>query len=290
MADFEVMLAKNYDRKRVESWKETYVEPKLDGVRVIVMARRNEEPRYFTRNGRELGMFTHLNPSIKTLRDRMKFVSKKGMCFDTEAVGVTFGDVSGAIHTKGTVALTCRLHVFHAMPWEMFAQGYDEVSQLERHKQMSYVLDTDPIRGLTMSRPMRVLDHAQVMKAQKDNRRIDPETGKPKFEGTMVKNLHVAWIAKRTWAWMKIKDKIDADVIVTGIKEGTGKYVGMCGALICDYNGRRIRVGGMDDTLRAEWFNKPKSIIGKLIEVEAQEETDSGSLRHPRFKRVRDDK
>jgi DNA ligase-1 len=293
VADFEVMLAKNYEASRVESWKETYVEPKLDGVRVIVTVKPKEAPRYFTRNGRELGMFTHLDPSVLKLCARLKknaaLTYGKGICLDTEAVGVTFGDVSGAIHTKGTVALTCRLHIFHVMPLEFFKRGYDANTQLVRHQQLADAMEKSVIKGLSMSKPMRVLDHAQVMKAHREFRRIDPDTGKPKYEGSMVKNLHVAWVAKRSWAWMKVKEEITADVLVTGIKEGTGKYVGMVGSLLCDYKGRKIRASGMNDELREAWFKKPKSIVGKMIEVEAQEETDAGSLRHPRFIRIRDD-
>lgn len=293
MKDFEVMLAKDYDAARVQSWKETYAEPKLDGVRVIVLKRPGKTPRYYSRNGRELGMFTHLNPSVRKLCDRLErtdTMMKTGIMLDTEAVGMTFGDVSGAIHTKGTVALTCRLHVFHSMPMVRFTHhNSDCVPQLVRLRNMQAALDA-PVTGLTVATPRLVLADSQVVKAHKEFRTIDPATGKPKYEGTMVKNLHVAWVAKRTWAWMKVKEEITLDVLVTGIKEGTGKYVGMCGALICDHKGRKIRVSGMPDDLRALFFNKPKSIVGKMIEVEAQEETDAGSLRHPRFKRVRDDK
>lgn len=294
MKDFNVMLAKAYDPKRVESWKEMYAEPKLDGVRVVVLvAKAGSMPRYYSRNGRELGMFTHLNPSIRKLcerlhREKMEGL-KGGIMFDTEAVGMTFGDVSGAIHTKGTVALTCRLHVFHAMPIASWRAGIDTVPQMDRIEDLICAMDP-LIKGLSCPIPLRVLDHAQVMKAHQYNRRINPSTGKPWFEGTMVKNLNAAWTATRSWKWMKIKEEETVEVTVTGLKEGTGKYVGMCGALICDHKGRRVRVSGMTDVQRKEFFDKPKAIIGKMIEVSFQEETEGGSLRHPRFQRVRDDK
>lgn len=291
--DFEVMLAKNYDPKRVETWKEMYTEAKLDGVRVIVLVKSYGTPKYYSRNGRELGMFTHLNPSVRRMCERLSSLSpelSKGLMFDTEAVGMTFGDVSGAIHTKGTVALTCQLHMFHVMPLANFKKGIDSEPQIIRGAWLRRATADRPIKGITVPNLWRVMSHRQVMDMHKEHRKINPATGKPYFEGTMVKNLHTPWTATRSWSWMKIKDSITREVTVTGLKEGTGKYVGMCGALIGDYNGRKVRVSGMTDKQREEFWNKPKSIVGKLVEVESQEETEHGSLRHPRFIRVRDDK
>jgi ATP-dependent DNA ligase len=279
--DFKVMLAKTYDPKRVQNWKEVWVEPKLDGVRVIAMVSRSGPVRYYSRNGRELGMFTHLDGSLRKLR--MRLPATATTVFDCEAVGMTFGDVSGAIHTKGTVALTCRLHVFHYMPLRAFELGLDTTSQFDRNDDLQVALKAEAIKGLTVSKPARVFDHRQVLYAHDQYR----AAGK---EGTMVKNLQSAWTATRSWAWMKIKDEQTTEVIVTGIKEGTGKYAGNTGALICEHNGRVVRCSGMSDEQRRKFWDKPKSIIGKMIEVTYQEETEAGSLRHIRFKRVRDDK
>ena len=285
-AEFKVMLAKTYDPDRVDSWKEMYVEPKLDGVRVVVLVRKGEAPRYYSRNGRELGMFTHLNPSVRELAARLVRKNEdlaKGLMLDTEAVGVTFGDVSGAIHTKGTVALTCRLHVFHCMPLAAFRKGIDTVAQRVRSYALANALDGMALKGITVSVPQRVLDHRQVMVAHRKFRY-------EQYEGTMVKNLHIAWTALRSFAWMKIKEEQTTEVMVVDLKEGTGKYVGMTGALICEHKKRKVRVSGMTDAQRKEFWDHPKRIINKMVEVTFQEETEAGSLRHPRFKRVRDDK
>jgi DNA ligase-1 len=89
---------------------------------------------------------------------------------------------------------------------------------------------------------------------------------------------------------MKIKDELSVDVRVTGMKEGSGKYAGMCGALLVDHRGKMVRVSGMDDEQREEFWNHPRRIIGRMVEVEYQNETAHGSLRHPRFKCLRPDK
>jgi ATP-dependent DNA ligase len=65
--NFNVMLAKTYAPERVDNWKEVWVEPKLDGVRVIVVVPTVGAVRYYSRNGRQLGMFTHLDQSLREL-------------------------------------------------------------------------------------------------------------------------------------------------------------------------------------------------------------------------------
>ena len=87
---------------------------------------------------------------------------------------------------------------------------------------------------------------------------------------------------------MKIKAEETLDLYVTGWEPGTGKYEGMIGALIVNHKGVPVNVGsGLSDTLRQE---DPAEIVGRMIEVEYHEVTPDGSLRHPRFKRFRDDK
>jgi len=65
----------------------------------------------------------------------------------------------------------------------------------------------------------------------------------------------------------------------------------MLGAAIVTYKGKRVRVGsGFSDEQRQQFWANPNSIKGKIIEVQFHEETPDGSLRHPRFVRVREDK
>lgn len=283
--DFKVMLAKDYSPARVESWKEMYVEPKLDGVRVIVMA-GPKSVRFFSRNGRELDMFKHLKKPFQAIRAKLEHYdsSMRNAMFDGEMIAPTFADVSGAIHRKDYIAAECNYYGFCVMPEKLFWRGIDRLPQLDRSLLLQAVLSNVDTKNLiTTHEPHRVLDDRQVKKAHKGYRRDG-------FEGTMVKNLSVPWTALRSYDWMKIKDEITRDIKVVDMREGKGKYKGMCGALICDHEGVRVKVAGMDDELRARFWDKPKSIIGKIVEVQAQEETAAGSLRHPRFLRIRHDK
>ena len=85
--------------------------------------------------------------------------------------------------------------------------------------------------------------------------------------------------------WYKIKKNETYDVLITGLKVGTGKYTNKLGAFETD----RGNVGtGLTDSQRVEYFNP--SLIGAVIEVECMELTEKGMFRHPRFVRLREDK
>ena len=83
---------------------------------------------------------------------------------------------------------------------------------------------------------------------------------------------------------LKVKDKITLDLTVTDVVEGKGRNKGRVGALVTS----RGKVSGMTDKEREEFWEG--DIIGKVIEVECMELTESGKMRHARFIRIRDDK
>jgi DNA ligase-1 len=111
------------------------------------------------------------------------------------------------------------------------------------------------------------------------------------LEGAIVKDLSGHYYRKRHFAWSKLKSEESVDCEIVDLQEGEDKYVGMLGAFIVDYKGVRVNVGsGLSDELRASVWPEQGNVIGRVIEVKYHEETPDGSLRHPVFKRFRDDK
>ena len=94
----------------------------------------------------------------------------------------------------------------------------------------------------------------------------------------------------------KLKKTYTMDYIITGINEGGGRLQGKCGAILGGlYKNGKIETvvsvgGGMSDALRADIWKNKKSLIGKVFEAYGWQIFESGSLRHPNFKRFRDDK
>jgi DNA ligase-1 len=130
---------------------------------------------------------------------------------------------------------------------------------------------------------------------QKAFAEFNTETVKAGYEGIMVKDPESPYETKRTASWLKIKPFIEVSLTVVGFEEGTGKNVGMLGAVIFEGedDGRFIHVnvgGGFSDEERDEiWVNRDK-YMGFIGEVRAdvltqdRNSTDVWSLRFPRFK------
>lgn len=103
------------------------------------------------------------------------------------------------------------------------------------------------------------------------------------------------WVLKQAnyEGWYKVKPVKSIDCVVTGFKDGEGKYLGLVGALVVSatIDGETCevaRVSGMTDAQRIE-VDEDKD-LGRVVEVEYQFVGNRGRLVHPRFARWRDDK
>jgi DNA ligase-1 len=97
---------------------------------------------------------------------------------------------------------------------------------------------------------------------------------------------------KRNAQMVKLKKGVSFDLKVIDVEEGTGKYKGCIGKLICqDKNNKIIKVGsGLNDEQRKAWWANPEEIIGKVVQIDAMAVSTKGVLREPRFKGIRTDK
>lgn len=111
-------------------------------------------------------------------------------------------------------------------------------------------------------------------------------------EGTIGKaRLEPYHEGKRDFSLIKVKEDVDADLLVIDMVEGAGKYTGTLGALVCrDKSGNKHRISGMTDEQRYQWWTNPSAITGSIIEIKAMKKLKDGQYREPRFKAVRFDK
>lgn len=111
------------------------------------------------------------------------------------------------------------------------------------------------------------------------------------FEGAVAKDPSAPYRAARTAAWTKIKAFDTLEAVVTGITEGTGRNAGRVGALeAVTQEGVRFRVGsGLSDADRRHWWQSPRQIVGKVIEVKYQP-GDVATVRFGTLVRVRVDR
>ena len=104
-----------------------------------------------------------------------------------------------------------------------------------------------------------------------------------KGEGMMIKDPKCAYETKRSPKLLKVKKFEDTEATVIGHQGGTGKYVGMCGALeMRGDNGVEFKIGsGLDDAQRRK---PPKK--GSRVTYKFQGLTKDGKPRFPIFMRI----
>ena len=304
---FSCQLATNSEgRPEMKGTKR--LEPKLDGVRMLLMAIPMDSGELtticFSRNGKIFENFTHIEDQVRD--NWLKLVRKAatsnlsmGFVLDGEVIGNSFQELMRQARRKtGVQAEDSVYNVFDILPLEAFRDGHWN-KQLEKRirilDDMRPIIDTMPNVEL-LPHIMVDLDTAagkdQLERYAKDNVNAG-------FEGIMIKEMEAPYICKRSTDWMKWKPTITVDLEVIGVEEGTGRNKGRLGALVCsgedDSKFITVNVGsGFSDTDRDNLWRDRNMIIGRtceiLCDVITQNQDGTYSLRFPRFVRFRDDK
>jgi DNA ligase-1 len=282
------------------------LEPKLDGVRVLLMVIPTDTSCTtvcFSRNGKLFENFTHIEEeverNIKDIFKKYPRLLKPGFVLDGEVVGTSFQQLMRQARRKENVkAEDSVFHVFDIIPLDDFRRGYWN-SQL--HKRIEILEDLrhiiDNMRHVELlSHIMVDLDlgegHDQLNRYAKDMVNLG-------YEGIMIKDIDSPYECKRNTFWMKWKPTITVDLTVIAIEQGTGRNSERLGALVCEGedDGKYITVNvgsGFSDEDRDDYWANQSLIIGRTAEIlcdaVTQNQDGSYSLRFPRFVRFRDDK
>jgi len=254
-----VMLAKLFDAKRLKF--PCYGSPKIDGVRA-----KFRNGVFYSRNGHPYVGLEHLENQLQGMTEEL----------DGEllAAGVSFQEGSGLIRSDNPTPSA----VFHLIELPTIKAPFVE--------RLSMMEDLQEVHkgGIFAIQHKILQDEDDVMHYYKASR----EAG---YEGAVIKPIDYEYVGTRSYNWMKMKNVDTADLIVTGVYEGKGKYEGQLGGVIVDFNGQPNKVGGgWNDGQREFFWHYPQSIIGKCIEVLYMEKTNDGNMRHSRFERFREDK
>jgi DNA ligase-1 len=304
---FGCQLASNSEgRPEMRSVKR--LEPKLDGVRVLMMAIISDAGDVtvvsYSRNGKIFENFTHIENQIqdnftKIVRTAATSNMSMGFVLDGEVIGNSFQELMRQARRKTDVqAEDSVFNVFDIIPLTAFREGHWNAQLSKRIKileSLRSVVDTMP--------NVELLPHLLVDLDTSEGRdqldRYAADQVEAGFEGIMIKDLGAPYECKRNTSWMKYKPVYDYDLTVIGIEEGTGKNLGRMGALVCEGvdDSKHITVnvgsGYTDDERQSYWDNKD-SVIGQTAVVMAdaitQNRDGTYSLRFPRFKTFREDK
>jgi len=288
---FECMLADDSKKHEKKMTGEVYVEPKLDGVRVITICDVDkDEVKMFSRNGKELTNFPRILEQFDSMLDQMS----ESMVFDGEVMSDDFQTLMREIHRKGGAKTDdAVLNLFDCMPLEYFKEGsypYALNTRKELLQSFQYGPNISIVEFVAMD-----LDDDDGQKQFADYNRLCIDKG---FEGIMVKPITGIYECKRSALWLKVKPFIEVSLKVVDTEEGTGRNAGKLGALIVEGTDMdkfiRTNVGsGLTDSDRETFWKAKDKLIGQIVEVRAdaitqnQDTKDEWSLRFPRFLRFR---
>ena len=288
---FECMLADDSKKHEKKMVGDVYVEPKLDGVRVITICDVDkDEVKMFSRNGKELNNFPKILQQFDEMLDQMA----ESMVFDGEVMSDDFQTLMREIHRKGGAKTDdAVLNLFDCIPLWAFKEGGYSAS-LQTRKEMMDEYEFGPNISKVENVRMNLSDD-DGQKQFADYNKLCIDKG---FEGIMVKPMSGVYECKRSSLWLKVKPFIEVSLKVVDTEEGTGRNAGKLGALVVEgtdmdkFIKTNVGSGLTDDDRETFWKAKDK-LIGQIVEVRAdaitqnQDTTNEWSLRFPRFLRFR---
>ena len=272
---FAVMLAAEYEPDK-HSIGSMLVEPKLDGLRMVVIS-----GQAFTRNGRTIETVGHI------LAELAQFPY---LVFDGEVMGDTDFDAdSGRTRRKSTgTDEGLKYNIFDVVTLDEW-KAKKTAPLRDRKLQLKELFETAGLKHCSMVPWQSLAADMQLQELSDKFRDLFVAQG---YEGCMLKDPNAPYVFKRSDKLLKFKPFHDADLTVVGFQEGRGRHKGRLGALLCeDENGIVTRVGsGFEDSERDAIWSKQDVFLGRIVEVKFQQKTPDGKLRFPVFLRTRCDK
>ena len=298
---FGCQLAANSEG-RPEMIGTKWLEPKLDGARVLLVVSEDNTATCYSRNGKVFDNFPHVEQQVlsNAYAIRAYLKTNGGFVLDGEIMGKSFQDLMRQAQRKENVQTQDTVfNVFDILPLEDFKRGHWNA---QLRKRLAILTEMQPVFD-AMPNVTRVDSQIVVDLSTEEGRtklhEYATEMVTAGFEGIMIKDMEAPYECKRNTFWMKYKPIYDFDLTVIGLEEGTGRNKNRMGALICEGvdDGKHIFVNvgsGYTDTERMDYWNNKHDIIGRTIVVMAdaitKNQNNTYSLRFPRFKSFRYDK
>lgn len=269
------------------------IETKLDGVRVVAICYPSGVVDMFSRNGKELANFPHIQQQLA----KHAKLFKTAVVLDGEVMSSSFQDLMKQVHRKSDVESSdAVLNLFDILSLDEFKAGVGAYPQSDRSTLLKnwYEPIRDHMPNITVIGQELVDLDSQEGLARFTQINSDAIAGG--YEGIMIKDPDAVYECKRSHAWLKQKPYIEVSLTVIGFEEGTGRNEGKLGAIIVEGedDGKLIRTNvgsGLTDAERDSFWNDRDNLVGHIVEVRAdavtQNQDGSYSLRFPRFKGFR---
>lgn len=296
---YPVMLCSQFEQKLVDKIKfPAYVQCKMDGMRFNAIV-KDGKVDYRSRNGKSVQLLGNLDQDFLSLSGGVDCV------FDGELLvrdGNTIMDRqtgNGILNkaNKGTIsekeASMVHATVWDVIPYSDFVTGACKTNYKTRWESLCIMFDQ---RG---SSKVSLVDHWEVDTIDQANDLFESLLAQGQ-EGIILKDANGVWEDKRAKHQIKFKGELECDLEIVEVVEGTGKYAGRLGAVVCrsrptDGISITVNVGsGFNDDHRTNLWSIRDSLVGKIVAVKynmrSKNKSGEESLFLPIFVEVREDK
>jgi DNA ligase-1 len=146
---------------------------------------------------------------------------------------------------------------------------------MSRLKKLQKYLDSYQDTPIRIIEQVLIRDKMHMEQFHEDVRRMGGE-------GVVVRDPNVPYYTGRDMRALKVKSYLDDECIVAGYIPGKGQLTGKIGALECDWQGHRIRIGsGLNEKTRSQ---PPE--IGQTVTFKYYGLTKYGKPKYPVYLRV----
>lgn len=271
------------------------IEPKLDGLRCIIIAeikRGIRKVHAYSRNGKPLW---NMDPILNEIAGCM-YGPSSTFVLDGEVYtkdwNLSMSIVKRSVnpHPK---AGELRFHVWDYLTMPEWKAGKSDVSNQDRKTNLSATLTNTEYTKIVASK--WVHNDEELNTAYQDFLAQG-------YEGAILKHPNGIYeCGRRSPNWLKIKPWMDCDLSIVGAVEGKGKHEGRLGKVILEgmteWNGETHAIKtecgtGFNDEEREKFWAmwQDSTLTGQIIEVKFQSVTEDGALRFPVYNRLREDK
>lgn len=276
---FNPMLAKTYSDNGKMKFP-CLVQPKLDGVRLLIFMNDANEIVMQSRTGKNMDNIhlQHIKKRCKEFFDTLPS-EYKSICLDGELFSkyMKFEDIVSTSRSnkilKDEVKERIQYHVY-----DVIFEGSTKYRNELLMKLMSKTTQGD-IRIV----PTRLCNsHQEVME-------YHLKFTNENYEGIMIRAIDKPYVQKRSDGLQKYKSFMDDEFEIINVKEGTGndKGTAIFECLLRNKDTFSVRPVG-DNEYRKYLLSEKKNLIGKMLTVTFQEYTDKGVPRFPVGKTIRD--
>ena len=292
--EYPVMLCSGFDQKLVDKVQfPALVQTKMDGMRFNAIV-RDGKVEYRSRNGKEIQLLGNLDNDFVAMAGIVDCVFD-GELLVVGATGVLDRQTGNGIlnkANKGTISASeaemVRATVWDVIPYAYFVDGHCPTPYGTRMESLNVMVDTHQPEKVSLVDSWEV-DNYEEAKTLFEGLLADGQ------EGIILKDRRGVWEDKRAKHQIKFKGELECDLKIVAVEEGTGKYAGLLGAIICESADGVVKVnvgsGFNDDHRKNLW---KENLVDKIVAVKynARIKNKQGeeSLFLPIFVEIRDDK